>query len=523
MQGRKNYSEKLFQLFQLSDRVPEENFYRRLRSKLNLQFISKGTKHLYGETGNPSIDPVVFFKLMLVGYLENITSDRRLIEHCSMRLDILFFLGYDIDEQLPWHSTVSRTRQLYDDKLFEKLFSNVFSICVQSGMVSGHTQAVDSAYIKANASMDSIEKKVPKQEMKDFLKQSETENHQPLRKAKENKAGDEQKTISCTEKEINQLHTRNQYFKENKIAQHGSKVEKSFQSFSNQTHYSPTDPDARIATKPGKPRQLNYLCNMAVDTAQGVISHVQADYADKKDSRYTLDMALKTKASLHKNQIILQNILADTGYSSGVNYHELEKENITAYIPTSGVYKHERAGFIYNKEEDTFTCANNKKLLHKKTYTNTAGSLMKSYRSTRKDCRDCPFKKTCLGKKAQEKKFELSYYQEEYERAWERQQTNYFKRMVKLRHGTIEPVFGSLINYYGLRKINTKGKSGAHKCMLMSACAYNLRKLMKFILRKTNVKVEALQRELCAFFQTAFSDIITSILANLNFQFTKLN
>ncbi len=101
MQGRKNYSEKLFISFQLSDRVPRENFYRKLSETLDFQFLYKDTRELYGKTGNPSIDPVVFFKLMLTGYLENITSDRRLIEHCSMRIDILYFIGYDIDEPLP--------------------------------------------------------------------------------------------------------------------------------------------------------------------------------------------------------------------------------------------------------------------------------------------------------------------------------------------------------------------------------------------------------------------------------------
>jgi hypothetical protein len=107
MQGRKIYSEKLFFSFQLSDRVPKENFYRRLGETLDLQFLYNDTRELYGKTGNPSIDPVVFFKLMLTGYLENITSYRRLIEHCSMRMDTLYFIGYDIDELLPWHSTIS--------------------------------------------------------------------------------------------------------------------------------------------------------------------------------------------------------------------------------------------------------------------------------------------------------------------------------------------------------------------------------------------------------------------------------
>ena len=161
----KDYQEKLFANFQLSERIPKHNFYRRLKEILDLNFLYSLTKQYYGTSGQKSIDPVVFFKLCLVGYLENITSDRHLIQHSSMRLDILYFLGYDIDEELPWHSTISRTRQLYPETVFEAVFTKVLSMCVEKGMVSGHTQAIDSAPVKANASMDSLELKVPKEDL----------------------------------------------------------------------------------------------------------------------------------------------------------------------------------------------------------------------------------------------------------------------------------------------------------------------------------------------------------------------
>ncbi len=169
MQGKKDYQEKLFANFQLSARIPKRNFYRRLKEILDLNFLYPLTKQYYGVSGQKSIDPVVFFKLCLVGYLENIISDRDLIQHSSMRLDILFFLGYDIDEPLPWHSTISRTRQLYPEAVFEQVFTKVLTMCVEKGMVSGHTQAIDSAPVKANASMDTLELKVPKEDLEAHL------------------------------------------------------------------------------------------------------------------------------------------------------------------------------------------------------------------------------------------------------------------------------------------------------------------------------------------------------------------
>src|SRR5450432_4019171 len=159
MQGKKHLSEKLFLSFQLSDRVPADNFYRRLKDQLDLQFVYKSTKKYYGAEGQQSIDPVVFFKLILIGYLENLNSDRKIIDHAKMRLDILYFLGYDLDEELPWHSTLSRTRQLYGEEVFKKLFKKVLSLCIDKGMVAGKRQAMDSVAVQANASMESLQRK----------------------------------------------------------------------------------------------------------------------------------------------------------------------------------------------------------------------------------------------------------------------------------------------------------------------------------------------------------------------------
>jgi len=178
MQGKKQYTEQLFKSFQLSQRVPEDNFYRRLKDLLNLQWLYTETKKYYGTEGQQSIDPVVFFKLMLIGYLENLGSDRRIINTVSMRMDMLYFIGYDIDESLPWHSTLSRTRQLYGEELFKQLFKQVLKQCIDKGMVAGRRQAMDSAPVKANASMDSLKEKEVLEDGDDYTDQLQ-ENEEP--------------------------------------------------------------------------------------------------------------------------------------------------------------------------------------------------------------------------------------------------------------------------------------------------------------------------------------------------------
>lgn len=142
--------------FQLSDHVPEDNFYRRLKDLIDFNFLYKRTSAYYGKEGQKSLDPVVFIKLMLFGYLENLNSDRRIVNSAKLRLDVLYFIGYNLNEELPWHSTLSRTRQLYGQEVFTEVFRTVLKQCIETGMVSGRRQAVDGVYVKANASLDNM-------------------------------------------------------------------------------------------------------------------------------------------------------------------------------------------------------------------------------------------------------------------------------------------------------------------------------------------------------------------------------
>ena len=486
MQGRKNYTEKLFTSFQLSDRVPKDNLYRRLRESLDLNSIYKDTKELYGSTGNPSIDPVVFFKLMLTGYLENITSDRKLVEHCAMRMDILYFLGYDIDEPLPWHSTISRTRQLYPATVFESLFNKVFTLCVDKGMVSGHTQAMDSAPIKANASMESLELKKPFQSIERHFEAVDAENQNQTSAATSSSVG----LITAPQHHLNRVKYNQDKLRKNPVGASGASNEKA-QLFSNKTHYSPHDPDARISVKPGKARKLNYHCSMAVDTAQGVISHIQADFADGRDSQYLPAMTVKVQNRLKANELRMTELLADAGYSNGPNYEFLELRNITGWIPVFGMYKPEREGLIYDKEKDQFTCTMGKTIPFKSFDQNSDKRLLKSYRASRKDCVPCVLKDSCTPKSAF-KRITTTAYDDHYRRAYVRQLSRRGKRMKRLRQSTVEPVFGSLVHYYGLNKINVLGKASAHKVMLMAATCFNLKKYLKAFKRKP-LKSEAME------------------------------
>lgn len=475
MQGRKTYQEKLFSFFQLSDRVPDDNFYRKLKKMLDLSFVYASTARYYGREGQESIDPVVFFKLMLVGYFENLASDRRIIQTASLRLDILYFIGYDIDETLPWHSTLSRTRQLYGEEVFTTLFKNVLKHCIDKGMVSGRRQAVDSVLVKANASMDSLAEKQVLEDAEAFTKELKLNEDESI------------KVVDAYKKKKVEEHHR--WKKKTYQGQPGSRAEKSETTetehlyrgkfLSNHTHYSTTDQDARIAVKPGKPRQFNYLGQLSVDTEHHVITHVHADLADRKDSQCLKQIVQGLKENLGSEGLIVEQIVADTGYSSGESLRTLEENNITGYIPNFGQYKHERPGFIYHADGDFYTCPNGASILFKKMKNNN-GFPVKEYRSSRKDCTPCPFRNTCLTKNTFEKKLRDTPDKAYYDRMHARLQTSYARKMKKLRQSTVEPVLGTLVNFLAMKRVNTRGIKLANKCMIMAAIAYNLKKMLRF-------------------------------------------
>jgi len=460
MQGHKQFVDKVVLRFRLSERVPKQNLYRRLAELLDWDFLYQQTQALYSHTGQPSLDPVVFFKLVLVGRLENIASDRRLVEHCALRLDILYFLGYEVDEDLPWHSTISRTRQLYPVSVFEHLFDQVFGQCVAGGLVAGDTQAVDSAPVKANASLDSLREKA---------------HVAPLHVAQETAVPAELPSAKAALqlRRVAPRHAKRQA-EAGSLGAHHAKA----QLLSNKTHYSPSDPEARISVKPGKARALNYLCSLAVDTATGVISHIQADLADSRDCLHLPTLVPRLQARLRAQELTLRDFVADTGYSNGFNYAFLEQRGITPWIPVFGPYKPTVEGFTYEPAADAYRCRAGKLLPFRSFRTTENETWVKQYRAAYKDCQQCSLKASCVPH-SQFKQVIRSAFDAAYRRAWQRQRTRQGQHMRRVRQRTVEPVFGSLFHHYGLRRVGTKGQAAAHKILLLSAIAYNLKKLLK--------------------------------------------
>lgn len=476
MQGSKNFTPKMFVNFNLADFVPEDNFYKVLKPILDLRFIKKKTQFLYSKIGRPSIDPIVFFKCMLIGYFENICSDRALERQINMRLDLRFFIDHDIDETIPDHSSFCRIRKRISLEIFEDVFNHILKLCIENNLVEGKFQSIDSAYINANASIDRlVEIKMIDRDPKDYLDEvlgqdsnKDVYGHDDQKLAKK-RIEKSQKTLERYKKMRQEKYTDQDGGKPHR------KNKRRF--LSNATHMSTTDPDARVAKKSGKPRMLCYSSMMGVDSANHIITHMSAEKAHKKDSRYLIKTVKKTQQRLQQLGVKIDTVLADAGFSSGENYAALENMNINSFIPIHGGYKEEREGFIYDKQSDSYTCSEGQNLGFV-LIGKAGGYYKKRYYSKKKICDQCPKRIGCVGARGF-KQIEHTIYKNEYDQMIQRLKSEEGQKSYALRMHTVEPVFGTLQQYYGLRWINTRGIDLANKVMIMAACAVNLRKLIK--------------------------------------------
>jgi transposase len=237
--GQHDRSEALFYYFRLEDHIPESHLLRRIEKHISFEFVRERLRHSYSETGRPSIDPELLLRILLIGYLYGITSERKLVEELRMHLAWRWFTGLGFDQEIPHHSTFSKNRhgRFQESNLFEELLEQIVRQCVEVGLVQGKHLSVDGSFVEANA-------------------------------AKESRIAREQLL------EAAQVHdTVRQYGKELEQQNPGE------EPVHEQDQVSTTDPDSTYASKGGTPARLGYYDNYLVDNQSCVIVGVQATAA----------------------------------------------------------------------------------------------------------------------------------------------------------------------------------------------------------------------------------------------------
>src|SRR6202051_2308461 len=164
MTGQHPRSEALFYYFRLEDQVPEHHLLRLIDKHISFDFVREQLRDSYSDTGRPSIDPDLLLRILLIGYLYGMTSERKLVEELRMHLAWRWFTGLGFDQEIPHHSTFSKNRhgRFQESKLFEELFEPIVRQCVEVGLVQGKHLSVDGSFVEANASKES---RIPREQL----------------------------------------------------------------------------------------------------------------------------------------------------------------------------------------------------------------------------------------------------------------------------------------------------------------------------------------------------------------------
>jgi transposase len=442
MMGQQSQTESLFYYFRLEEQIPTDHLLRLIDSHVDFSFVREQLKDFYSPTGRPSIDPEVLLRLLLVGYLYGITSERRLMDEVRMHLAYRWFTRLDFDQEIPDHSTFSKNRhgRFRQSGVFRKVFEEIVRCCLEAGFVEGRNVAVDGTIVGANASQQS---RVPRERLVEAAKLSRT-----------------------VQEYLTELERQNPV-----VGSEGSRKL--------QEKVSTTDPDATWAVKSG-PAVLGYYDNYLVDTTSRVILSVHATPAlfsqETLAARHMLE---------HVSQfgIYPQNLAADKAYGSGEFLAWLLARNIQPHIPvidrqhqTRGLFT--RDAFRYEPKENAYYCPEGKPLHYRGQRRSSGGDL---YRSTEAQCRDCPQKKLCTAGLYRRLFVHWQEPARQVVRAFA--ETPEYKRSQRARY-KIEALFAELKQQIKLRRVRLRRLWNVSEQFYLAAAAQNLKRLVRHFAQK---------------------------------------
>jgi transposase len=533
--GLKSFEFKLFYNFSLEQAVPQNDFYRKLEKAVDLSWVRQRVTACYSDIGRPSIDPEVFIKIELIGYIEGIVSERKLMREIQDRLSLRRYIGYDIDEEVPEHSTLSRARDLLGKELFQEVFDHSVHLCQNAGMVGGIHISGDRSIVKANASLESLEPRIVHQTPEEFVNRVFAEN--PLQSGEHEQsdpiislvdrpeyptqlpvtpiASDPSVSVLlqiAPEAPLSGELAREST--EDEAETHGQDVKGKDKpkSPTNRAHVSRTDPDATIVSRPGKPAIMGYAAEYWTDSRERVITHADAVTGSLPEE----DTAMSAIHRQRQDMLLpVASVSLDRGYGLGRLYQQLDKANVVGFVPhrkfanifgVSGLFTNK--DFAYDADRSVFTCPAGKEL----TYSSLRVDWPRAYHlwsAKTSDCRDCGLRSKCKqdsGKKpkgalsiASESKeadsestrrksprsLKRSIYQVFYDEMDERLAGTGARLASIARKTGPEPAFAEGKQWQGLDRAKYRGLDKFRGQVLLTAAAMNIKKYVKWTWRKT--------------------------------------
>jgi transposase len=438
-----------YELVCLEHMVAPDHLLRHIDKHIDFTFMLDLVRPYYSESnGRPSVDPIVFFKMLLIGYLYNIRSERELERVVNDSLAFRWFLRLGLSGKAPDHSIFSwnRKNRFKDTTVFQDIFDNIVQQAIQHNMVGGRLLFTDSTHIKANANNGRYEKR----------------------------------EVTCTPYEY--LQELEQAVNEDRVAFGKKPLPPKEEAETKKQKVSLTDPDSGNLNRDGKPEGFHYLDHRTVDHKYNVITDCYVTPGNVNDSVVYVDRLLH-QIEKFGWETSLEAVAVDSGYMTAYVCYRTNKLKIMAVIPERstreyGVFPKEK--FRYDAEKNVYICPNEQEL----TYRTTTRNGFRDYKSDPKQCAACPLLDKCSDNKNKQRTIQRHIWEEHKEKVIQNFQSESGKAVYALRAQTIERSFADAKVLHGLRYCRFRGRDKVQEQVLMTATAQNIKKIATHLARR---------------------------------------
>lgn len=482
----------------LEELVPQDHFYRHLERQLDLSFVRDFVGEKYAQVGRPSIDPIVFFKLQLVMFFEGIRSERQLIRQGEDRLSVRWYLGYDLDEHLPDHSSLTKIRTRYGIEIFRRFFETIVDQCQQAGLVWGKELYADATKVQANAALSSMKPRFAVEaHLHDLFEQSANEQEenekeqqvpqvvsQPVMVADEgdgqlHPASEQPLCLPVDEalqEELTQMNSQRHDWIERVGEPDRSVVHGNYQRLAD-FWVSTTDPDATMMNKKGGGTQLGYHTHYIVDGGKSrIILAALVTPSEVMENQPVLDLLWRVR---FRWQLWPRQFMGDTTYGTAEIIKALEQQHIRPYVPLPDFDQRTaffgQRDFHYDESRDLYLCPNGTEL---HLLPSGCTDQFKQYRAPASPCNACPLKAQCTTSQTGRR---LSRHVDEdaFERVRALHQTEAYKKAREKRKVWVEPLFAEGKEWHGMRRFRLRRLWRVNCEALIRATGQNLKRLLK--------------------------------------------
>ncbi len=464
--------------------VPSGHFYRHLERALDLTFVRDLVRDCYATGGRPGIDPVVFFKLQLALFFEGLRSERQLMRVVADRLSLRWYIGYDLDEAVPDHSSLTRIRERFGVETFRRFFETVLERCREVGLLWGEELYADATKVQANAAYPSYQPRFAVEAHLHQLFADGTEAPVPPDVEAEGVSAPAPDVALLPRIHPADAASGDSLAAANEarfdwLAAHGRPSRDAAVPsgrWAADYRVSTTDPDATVLhLKNGGPR-LGYQTHYLVDGGQArLILNVLVAPAEVKENEPFLDLFRQAR---FRWRLRPRHVCGDSKYGTTAIVAALERQGIRAYMPLpapnprQGLYPKE--AFTYEPTRDAYVCPQGARLSREHT-SHTEQSV--HYRAPAATCNACPRKGDCTTSdqgRLVGRRFDEPYL----DRVRAYGGTAPYERALRKRGVWVEPLFAEAKDWHGLRRFRLRGLEKVNREALVVATGQNIKRFL---------------------------------------------